>query len=83
MTFQIRIVAIADNGQEQMHEIACLQRSELTPDTLGLTLAEGKGILTEIQRVVVEHQTTDYVAGQRRCSACGQVRRIQGQRVLP
>jgi hypothetical protein len=42
MNLQIRIVAIADNGQQQVYEIASLQRHELKMETLGLTLAEGK-----------------------------------------
>jgi hypothetical protein len=45
MNLQIRLVAIADNGQEQVHEIASLQRTKLQLETLGLTLAEGKTIL--------------------------------------
>ena len=62
MTFPIRVVAIADNGQEQVHDIRSLQRMELKMETLGLTLAEGKAILREIQRVIVEQQTAHCVA---------------------
>lgn len=82
MIFQIRVIAIADNGQEQVHEIPCLQRTELKPETLGLTLAEGKSILREIQRVVVEQQTAHWVAAQRRCSACGRSRHGKGHHDL-
>jgi hypothetical protein len=62
MTFQIRVVAIADNGQEQVQDIMSLQRTELKMETLGLTLAEGKAILSAIQRVVVEAQAAHCVA---------------------
>jgi hypothetical protein len=82
MIFQIRVIAIADNGPEQVHEIPALQRTELQPETLGLTLAEGKAILREIQRVVVEQQAAHCVAAQRHCSACGQPRRSKGQHDL-
>jgi hypothetical protein len=34
MTFQIRVVTIADNGQEQIHDITFLQRTELKMETL-------------------------------------------------
>ena len=44
MTFPIRVVAIADDGQEPVHGITSLQRTELKMETLGLTLAEGKAI---------------------------------------
>ena len=62
MNLQIRLVAIADNGPEQVHEIASLQRTELQLETLGLTLAEGKTILREIQRVLVERQVAECLA---------------------
>jgi len=29
MTFQIRVVTIADNGQQQVHDITSVQRTEL------------------------------------------------------
>jgi hypothetical protein len=35
MTFQIRVMAIADDGQEQVHGITSLQRTELKMETLG------------------------------------------------
>jgi len=72
MTFPIRVVAMADDGQEQVHGITSLQRTELKMETLGLTLAEGKAILSAIQRVVVEAQTAHCVAAHRQCSNCGQ-----------
>jgi hypothetical protein len=82
MTFHIHVIAIADNGSEQVHEIPCLQRTELKPETLGLTLAEGKAILGEIQRVVVEQQTAHCVAAQWQCSACGRSRQSKGHHEL-
>ena len=83
MIFQIRIVTIGEDGQELVHEVPCLQRSELKPATLGLTLAEGKAILREIQRVVVEQQTVRCVAAHRCCSSCGQPRPSKGHHDLP
>ncbi|MBV9036972.1 MAG: ISKra4 family transposase [Acidobacteriaceae bacterium] len=82
MTFQIRVVAIADNGQGQVHEITSLQRTELKMETLGLTLVEGKAILSEIQRVVVEAQTAHGVAAHRHCPDCGQARHSKGHHDL-
>ena len=62
MNLPIRLVTIADNGPEQVHEIASLQRTELQLETLGLTVAEGKTILREIQRVLVERQVAECLA---------------------
>src|SRR6516225_1213385 len=83
MSFPIRVVAIADNGQEQVHDIRSLQRMELKMETLGLTLAEGKAILSAIQRVMVEQQTAHCVAAHRHCSDCGQQRHSKGHHDLP
>src|SRR5215469_14897754 len=83
MTFQIRVVAIADNGQGQVHDIMSLQRTELKMETLGLTLAEGKSILSEIHRLVVEAQTAECVASHRHCPDCGQPRLSKGHHDLP
>jgi hypothetical protein len=71
------------HGQEQVHEITSLQRTELKPETLGLSLAEGKAILREIQRIVVEQQTAHCVAAHRLCSDCGQPRHSKGHHDLP
>ena len=83
MTFQIRVVAIADNGKGQVHDILSLQRTELKMETLGLALVEGKAILSAIQHVVVEAQTADCMAAHRQCSDCGQPRRSKGHHDLP
>jgi len=39
-----------DEGQTETRDIACVERADLTPTTLGLTLAEGKAILKAYQR---------------------------------
>ena len=83
MTFEIRVVAINDNGQEQIHNITSLQRTELKMETLGLTLAEGKTILSAVQHVIVEAQTAQCMAAYRQCSDCGQPRTGKGHHDLP
>jgi len=52
-------------------------------ETLGLALAEGKAMLSQIQRVVVEQQTAHCVAAHRQCSDCGQPRHSKGHHDLP
>jgi len=55
-----------------------VERQDLTPITLGLTLAEGKAILKALQGVVVEQQMTAYVDTQRPCAHCGHLQRSKG-----
>jgi len=42
---RIQVVTVADDGTEQLHDIAELERTEATIATLGLTLQESKQIL--------------------------------------
>ena len=77
-SFKIQLIAIAEDGQEEVREIASLTRDELTPETLGLSLAEGKAILKDIQQIVIECQVSSFLASQKLCSACGQWRHSKG-----
>ena len=61
---------------------AALERDELTAEVLGLTLAEGKAILAELQAVVVAEQVAAHEAAARRCTACGADRGIKGHHPL-
>jgi len=55
-------------GQEDepiTEEIACLCRGDLLPETMGLTLTEGKELLARFQEKMVKHQAEEYVGQQR------------------
>jgi hypothetical protein len=67
-----------ENGQTETREIACLEREDLTPSTLGLAIADGKAILKALQVVVVEPQLTVYLEMQRSCTHCGHLQRSKG-----
>jgi hypothetical protein len=51
MKFRVELTYIADD-REGVLPIACLERDEISLETLGLTLAEGKTILKAIQQVM-------------------------------
>jgi hypothetical protein len=78
MKYAIQIVITTDEGQTETRDIACVEREDLTPTTLGLTLAEGKAILKALQAVVVEQQLTVYLKSQRPCGYCGRLQRSKG-----
>lgn len=78
MQVKVQVVTITDEGQEITHEVACVERQDLTPVTLGLSLAEGKAVLQALQEVVVEWQMHAYLGQQRVCPQCGKVRRSKG-----
>jgi len=78
MKVKVQVVTITDDGQETTREIACVERQDLTPETLGLSLAEGKAVLQALQEVVVEWQLHAYLQQQRPCPHCGKGRRSKG-----
>jgi hypothetical protein len=75
MQVKVEVVTITDDGQETTREVACLERDDLTPATLGLSLAEGKALLKAVQEVVVEWQMDGDLRQRRHCPQCGIGRR--------
>lgn len=65
-----------------VEEIACLQRGDLLPEMLGLTLQEGKELLAKVQETMVAHQAAAYIEQQRPCPDCGQRRGSKGQHAI-
>ena len=81
MKYAIQIVITTDKSQTETQDIASIEREDLTPTTLGLTLAEGKAILKALQEVVVQQQLTAYLETQRACAHCGHRQRSKGYHI--
>ena len=78
----LRIESEAGNVEE-IKEILTLERKgALTPDRLGLSLAESKHVLQELQPILVAHQIAIYVAEQQKCPDCGAERKCKGVHTL-
>jgi PHP family Zn ribbon phosphoesterase len=45
---------------------------------IGLTLAESKSLLAAVQKIVVEHQTAEYLECRRKCPHCGDAHAPKG-----
>jgi hypothetical protein len=78
MKVTVQVVTLSDDGQESIREVACVERTDLSPATLGLSLAEGKAVLQAVQEVVVEWQMQAYLRQQRHCPHCGTFRQSKG-----
>ena len=78
MKFRLQLVAVSDAGQEQVKEIAQFERQGVAIETLGLTLAEGKLILKNVQQEMVQEQVSDTLLRLRACPDCGKVRQGRG-----
>jgi len=83
MHFRIQLVAVTDDGTEYRQEIANLIRDEATIETIGLTLAESKQMLHDLQRAIVDQQVAGYLDQQRPCPHCGKHRQIKEHGTAP
>jgi hypothetical protein len=72
MHIKIQVV-IEDSEAPVNEEIAFLERNDLSPETLGLTLEEGKKLLSDIQKTMVS-QINGYISHSRSCPHCGKDR---------
>src|SRR5262245_18228259 len=79
MRVRVQVVIESAAGETaDVHDIACIHRDELRPDTVGLTLAEAKTVLERIQQRIVEEQAAEYLRTQSRCPQCGNKRCHKG-----
>lgn len=73
MKVKIQVVVESDNGDTQViQEITQIERGDLQPDNLGLSLAEAKTLLQNTQRILVEQQIAEYSKQQELCLHCSQ-----------
>ena len=73
------VVEYNEDDAPIVEEVACLCRDDLRPETLGLTLEEGKQLLTRVQEIMVTHQATEYVEQHRACPHCQKRRSNKGK----
>src|SRR2546430_15809510 len=78
MQVKVQVVTRRDDGEESLHEVTCVERDELTPASLGLSIADIRALLQGWQEVVVEWQTRAYLDSQRLCPQCGKLRQSKG-----
>jgi hypothetical protein len=80
---KIRIQVVIEHDDETsetiVEEIGCLQRGEPRPESLGLTLDEGKTLLGRIQQEMVKQQIAEYIEYHRACHDCDRPHRCNGR----
>ena len=75
----IQVVFIDDaGGRGDVHEIIGIDRDQLCPAALGLSLAEAKEITGGMQQALVGVQVAEWQTKQRNCSDCGRRRSLKG-----
>ena len=81
MKWQVVMEVIGADGAVRAHEIGGgAAVDEYSPTTVGLTLAEGKPVLAELQHHLVQAQLENHCHRRRRCQRCGAPRPIKDRR---
>jgi hypothetical protein len=78
MKFRLQLVTVNDSGQEQVLDMAQLEREGVTMETLGLSLAEGKLMLKQVQEAMIREQVNEALLRLRCCPDCGKARQGRG-----
>jgi hypothetical protein len=82
LRFKLQFVAVADDGSETTEDVFVLDKDHERLEQLGLTLAEGKQLLREVQRRVLERQVTAFLSIETACPTCGRQRGTKDHKVL-
>ena len=72
-------IRIESAGGSRVEQLACLEREEHRLADMGLTLAESKGLLLALQKILVEQQATEYLERRCPCPECGEARPRKGK----
>ena len=82
MEWTIKLEAKTGWGEVTSCEIGSLHRSlgDLTADGVGLSLAEAKALLAELQQRIVQSQVDEYVTCSQVCPDCLKLRPLRDQR---
>jgi len=79
---KIQLVSVAEDGSERAEDLVVLTKEHEQLEQLGLTLGEGKQLLREGQRRVMQQQSTAFLAVQMACPTCGRQRSIKDHKTL-
>ncbi len=80
MRFTVQLIICANDGRsDTTHDVAVLEKDCQRIEQLGLTLAEAKQLLTQLQQHLVARQATAFVTTRSQCEACGTPLRMKEQ----
>jgi hypothetical protein len=72
MKFRVEVICVTAEGAEQRRDVMEMERQQLAMETLGLSLAEGKAILSGVQDFVASQQISEDLKRRRSCPNCGE-----------
>jgi hypothetical protein len=68
---RVEVVSLNAEGEQQRRQILTIERRELTMETLGMNLTEGKALLSSVQDFVVAQQAGEELEQRCACPHCG------------
>jgi hypothetical protein len=79
MKWTLKLVAEQKHGEALEHEVTTIEREDqVGPDSIGLTIAEGKSIIEGLQRELVTAQLERHALAIKSCPQCGGAFRTKG-----
>jgi len=83
MKIRMQVLVESETGNtDTVEDIICLEREDLQPENLGLTLAEAKSLLAGVQKTMVDRQIKEYLEQETCCPLCGKARLHKGHHNL-
>jgi hypothetical protein len=79
---RVQLVSVAEDGSESAEDLLVLTKAHERLEQLGLSLAEGKQLLGEVQRRVVQQQATAFLATHTGWPTCGRQRSTKDHKTL-
>ena len=83
MKMRVEVVTVNADGSEQRSEVLTIERHEVCMETLGMSLAESKSLLSRVQNGMVAQQVDEDLERRRPCTDCGQRHKIKDSGTAP
>src|ERR687884_1763256 len=83
LRFKLQLVVVTHDGEQvSVDELVVLDKDHERPEQLGLTLAEAKALLLELQRQVLSRQVAAFLASRTPCPNCGRARGLKDHKTI-
>jgi hypothetical protein len=80
---KLQLVAIADDGEQvSINDLVVLNKEHERLEQVGLTLAEAKALLLEVQHRIVTRQVAAFLAARTPCPSCGRPRGLKDHQTI-
>src|SRR5918911_313113 len=83
LRFKLQLVVVTDDGEQvSVDELVALNKDHERLEQLGLTLAEARALLLELQCQVLTRQIAAFLASRTACPSCGRRRGVKDHKTI-